>query len=378
MKENLMWFKNFTFFILLSISTFSYSDNWILVTGGSGYIGSSTSLYLAEQNNKVIILDKKAPQGSYLSKVGCLFDSKENKQLNPKNSEVNALNNIFFVQGDYADEALLDKIFTNYKIEAVVHFAGFIEAQASVKDPLSFYENNVVKTITLLKKMLFYKVNKFIFSSSAAVYGNAKEMPIKENCLRMPINPYGQTKCMLEFILEDFVKAYNLQAVALRYFNAAGAMPEYDLGERHENETHLIPILLDCIHNNKEFKIFGDTYKTKDGTCIRDYIHIKDLARAHYLALKYLNENNSIKFEPFNLGSGIGYSVKEIVEIAKKVTNKNLKYSIVGKREGDPDILTCNIEKAQTILNWKPEHSDIQKLISDANSFYVSNYLQKN
>lgn len=344
-----MRFKILLAFILFNINIYSFKT--VLVTGASGYIGSATALYLTKKNYKVVILDKNKLKSDYLSK----------------------LKDVDFIQGDFSDEKILDQIFNKYNIEAVIHFAGFIEVGASVKNPFIYYENNLIKSIILLKKMISYKVDKFIFSSSAAVYGIPKEIPIKENLIKLPISPYGKTKYMLELVLKDFAKAYNIQAVALRYFNAAGALPKYNIGERHENETHLIPLVLNSVYNNLEFNIFGDSYNTKDGTCIRDYIHIKDLSRAHFLALKYLNNNKNIKFKAFNLGTGIGYSVKEIIFQVEKATEKKVKFKVSEKRDGDPDILICDIEKAKKILNFNPKYSSIENIVSDANRFYKDN-----
>jgi len=319
----------------------------ILVTGGAGYIGSHTSFLMKQNGYNVVILDHN------------------------KNNLAHTQSWAKTIEGDYGDEALLHSIFTQYSIDAVMHFAGFIEVGESVKNPLSFYQNNVSKTITLLQVMLAHNIKTFIFSSSCAVYGTPQWIPLTEDHPRDPISPYGKTKYMIEMILEDVHNAHELNFVALRYFNAAGALPEHNLGERHVPETHLIPLLINASYHNKTFKIFGTDYPTEDGTCIRDYLHVLDIAEAHRLALEYLNHGGESGF--FNLGTGTGTSVQQMVDAVQRIIKSEPAIILADRRPGDPAILVANSSHVRNILGWKPNYSNLDNILKTAYDFYILN-----
>ena len=313
----------------------------ILVVGGAGYIGSYMCKYLAKNGYHPIVLDNLVYGHRLAVKWGP------------------------FIEGSMADAKLLDRIFTEYPIAAVMHFAAFCYVGESVEDPGKYYQNNVAATLTLLEEMLDKKVSNFIFSSSCAVYGEPVEIPITEQHPYNPINPYGRSKLMVEKILEDFRAAYGLEYVALRYFNAAGADPEGEIGEEHDPETHLIPLVLKTALGQREtINIFGNDYATKDGTCIRDYIHIDDLAQAHLLALDRLL--NGLPGGQYNLGNGNGYSVKEVIEVARDITSKQIPAKIVERRPGDPAVLIGSSEKAFKELGWKPQFADLNAIVATA------------
>ena len=311
----------------------------ILVTGGAGYIGSHAVHRLVKEGHKVVVYDNMGNGHA------------ENL---PKEA--------ILINGDLSDKAKLDKVFKENKFDAVIHFAGFIEAGESVINPSRFYWNNVVNSLNLLDAMVQNNVKKIIFSSTAALFGFPDQIPITEETRTGPINPYGKTKLVIEYMLEDFDTAYGLKHIALRYFNAAGA--DYGIGEDHKPETHLIPLVLDvALGRRKEIKIFGTDYKTKDGTYIRDYIHVTDLVDAHILALnKLLTENKSDKY---NLGSEKGYSVKEIVEAARKITGHPIPAVETDRRPGDPAILIADSAKIRKELGWKAKH-DLNSIIKSA------------
>ena len=267
-----------------------------------------------------------------------------------------------FIQADISDKNALDKIFKENEIEAVIHFAGFIAVGESVADPKKYYQNNVAATLNLLDCMLSNNVKKIVFSSTCATYGEPKYTPIDEKHSQNPINPYGRTKLMIEQIFEDYKTAYKLKYIALRYFNASGASSDCSIGESHNPETHLIPLVLKAIKDNGTIKVFGTDYDTKDGTCIRDYIHVEDLACAHRLALLNLD-----KFSGFlNVGTGIGTSVKQIINASNEVSGKNCKIEYCKRRDGDAAILLADNKKACEILNWKPNYTDIKDIIQSA------------
>jgi len=313
----------------------------ILVVGGAGYIGSHVNKYLFLKKEKTLVLDNLSSGHREFCQWG------------------------EFVLGDIADEKQLDLIFRIYPITAVMHFSAFLFVGESVEKPLKYWENNVSNTLKLLKKMIENNVKYFIFSSSAAVYGIPKYVPIDEEHPTNPINPYGMTKLTVEKILDDFDKAYGLKYASLRYFNASGADFDCRIGERHNPETHLIPLVLDAAVGQKDYiTIYGTDYNTPDGTCIRDYIHVDDLAEAHFLALNYIMDSNESQI--FNLGNGKGFSVKEIVLIAERVTGKKIHSIYSGRREGDPDILIAGSEKARQLLDWEPRYSEPEVIIESA------------
>jgi len=311
-----------------------------LVVGGAGYIGSHTSWLLHKQGHKVIILDALLHNQKFDHNWATL------------------------IQDDFSNTQTLDKIFSTYKIDTVMHFAAFIEVGESVKKPKEFYNNNVTKTLTLLNSMLEHNVKNFIFSSSCAVYGIPQKLPLEETHPLAPINPYGKNKLAVEFALQDYSAAYKLNYISLRYFNAAGSCYDQGLGEQHVPETHVIPLLLRAALNNKEFSIFGDNYPTTDGSCVRDYIHVLDIAQAHVLADKYLEEH--AQSNVFNLGSQTGYTVKQLVQETEKICNSKIKINIQPQRPGDVPTLVANSAKAQQALRWAPEYSTLENILKSA------------
>lgn len=308
----------------------------ILVTGGAGYIGSHFALSLLERNENVII-----------------FDSLEigHAEIIEKLKECG---NLKFVKGNLKNLEELRGLFLRNKIDSVVHFAAYSQVGESVSNPQKYYYNNVYGTLNLLNAMLEFNVKKIVFSSTAAVYGEPNYIPIDEAHPQKPINPYGNTKLMIETILDDYDRAYGLKSVRLRYFNVAGADSRSRIGEWHEPETHLIPNVLKA-DNNKIFSLYGDDYETKDGTCVRDYINVEDLANAHIKALEYLN--NGGETNCFNLGTNLGNSVKEIFASCEKIKGEKIPLQIAPRRIGDPASLVADNKKAKNILNWTTEHS---------------------
>ena len=307
----------------------------VLVTGGAGYIGCHCVLALLKQGYNVVIFDNLST--GHIETVVTL----------------KKYGNVQFYQGDLLDSNSLNSVFKQKNINDVIHFAALSQVGESVKDPQKYYINNVCGTINLLKAMLENNVKKIVFSSTAATYGEPQYTPIDENHPQNPINPYGQTKLMIERIMDDYDKAYGLHSVRLRYFNVAGADSENRIGELHEPETHLIPnILKSTFSGRKTFEMYGTDYDTKDGTCIRDYINVEDLAEAHILALNYLNNGGKTNF--FNLGTNDGNSVKEVFSACEKITNKKIDVKICPRREGDPAVLVADNSKAKEILNWQP------------------------
>lgn len=305
----------------------------ILVTGDAGYIGSHCVLALLEQDFDVVIYDNLS--------TGHIETVNKLKQYG----------NLSFCQGDLLDEKALNSLFNQYDISAVIHFAAFSQVGESVKNPQKYYINNVCGTLNLLKSMLEHNVKKLVFSSTAATYGEPQYIPIDENHPQNPINTYGQTKLIIEKILDDYDRAYDLKSVRLRYFNVAGADSKSRIGEWHEPETHLIPnILSSTFSNEKIFEMYGSDYDTKDGTCVRDYINIEDLVKAHILALKYLDNSGNTNF--FNLGTKVGNTVKEVFAVCEKVTGKVIPVKQMPKREGDPASLVADNSKAETVLGW--------------------------
>jgi UDP-glucose 4-epimerase len=313
----------------------------ILVVGGAGYIGSHLVKELVE-TKEVIVLDNLSTG---------FKDAVDSRAI--------------FVEGDLGNESDLELVFSKYPIEAVMHFAANSLVGESVVDPLKYYQNNVASTLTLLKVMLKYNVKNFIFSSTAATYGIPNVDIIEEDSPTVPFNPYGQSKLMVEHILADFANAYGLQYVVLRYFNAAGAHLSGEIGEKHDPETHLVPIILQHLLGQREqISVFGDDYDTADGTCIRDYIHVTDLANAHILALDSLLCGTN-KTATYNLGNGLGYSVKEVIETCEKVTGRKANVVIAERRKGDPARLVASSDKIRQALGWEAER-DLEEIIASA------------
>jgi UDP-glucose 4-epimerase len=316
----------------------------VLVTGGAGYIGSHAVLALKEAGYRVVVLDNLVY--GHLDIVETVLD-------------------VEFVHGDISDRPLLDQLFQTYPIDAVIHFAAYAYVGESVTNPAKYYRNNVVGTLTLLEAMVQAEVFKIVFSSTCASYGNPHQIPIPEDHPQSPINPYGMSKLMVEQILEDFDRAYGLRSVRFRYFNAAGADPQGRLGEDHSPETHLIPlILLTALGQREHITVFGTDYKTPDGTCIRDYIHVSDLADAHILGLKYLLDDGETSV--FNLGNGEGFSVKEVITAAREITGLPITVEEGPRRAGDPAILIGSATKARKVLGWDPQYNQIEVILDHA------------
>lgn len=321
----------------------------LLIIGGAGYIGSHMVQRLRSTKNKVTILD------------------------NLSTGFRNVINDTDFIEGDIKDCALLTKIFKDRGIEAVMHFASYMQVSESVKKPDIYYENNVSNTINLLNIMAKNNVRKFIFSSSAAIFGEPEYTPIDESHPKNPINPYGRSKLMVEGILKDYESAFGLKSVCLRYFNAAGADEGGNLGEQHSPETHLIPILLQVASGRRErASVFGTDYPTADGTCIRDYIHVSDLCEAHIAALDYLNKKH--KSQNFNLGNGGGFSVAEVVETVRRISGKPLQIDYEERRPGDPAVLVADSTLAKKMLNWSPCFTQLETIIEHAWNFEKSHF----
>jgi UDP-glucose 4-epimerase len=316
----------------------------VLVTGGAGYIGSHAVLALQKAGYEAIVLDN------------LVYGHREIAEDVLK---------VKLIVGDTSDRALLDELFASHDIAAVMHFAAYAYVGESVSAPDKYYRNNVLGTLTLLEAMLAAKIETFVFSSTCATYGVPECVPITEDAPQRPINPYGKTKLMVEDILEDFDTAYDFRSVRFRYFNAAGADPSGQLGEDHNPETHLIPlVLLTALGKRESISIFGTDYSTPDGTCIRDYIHVSDLADAHVLGLEYLLKGGETA--AFNLGNGNGFSVKEIIDAARSVTEREIKAVECDRRPGDPPMLVGSAAKAKQILGWQPQFNDIREIIAHA------------
>jgi UDP-glucose 4-epimerase len=313
----------------------------VLVVGGAGYIGSHMVWLLGQKGVDVVTLD------------------------NLSSGHRDAVLHGQFVHGDIADRLILDQVFSEHKFDAVMHFASFIQVGESVQDPAKYYQNNVVNTLNLLNAMRAHNVGRFIFSSTAAIFGEPEYSSIDEAHPKHPINPYGWSKLMVEQALADYDRAYGLKSVCLRYFNAAGAHPDSLLGERHDPETHLIPLILQAASGHRQnITVFGRDYKTPDGTCIRDFIHILDLAEAHWLALQYLQADGATT--AFNLGNGNGYSVESVIQAARRVTGKTIPVQEGQRREGDPARLVANADKIKLKLGWQPVYEDLDTIVAHA------------
>jgi UDP-glucose 4-epimerase len=319
----------------------------VLVTGGAGYIGSHTVVELIERGEDVIVVDN-------LSK-----------------GHRKAVGGGKFVKGDLRDDSFLDMLFSENDIESVIHFAADSLVGESVKDPLKYYDNNVAATIKLMARMKGHGVKWLVFSSTAAVYGEPEKIPITESDPTLPKNPYGETKLVVERALEWADGAYGLKFVSLRYFNAAGAHKSGKIGEDHNPETHLIPIIMSvALGKRKEVVIFGSDYDTEDGTCIRDYIHVTDLARAHILALDKLRSGGDSAI--YNLGNGVGFSVKEVIDSAERVTGKKIRQVAGERRQGDPAVLVASSEKITAELGWTPSYIELDSIIETAWKWHSS------
>lgn len=320
----------------------------ILVLGGAGYIGSHAVKMLIDAGESVVVVD------------------------NLETGHIEAVNKAAkFYQIDIRDEQAFDKVFRENKIEAVLHFCANSLVGESVGLPIKYFENNVGGTINVLKLMEKYDVKKIVFSSTAAVYGEPKVVPITEENETLPTNPYGESKLMMEKMFKWADRAHDIRFVSLRYFNVAGADPSGSIGEAHGVETHLIPLILQVPLGQRDFiTVFGDDYPTKDGTCIRDYIHVVDLIDAHLKALAYLRADGLSQI--FNLGSGDGFSVREIIEVARQITGHPIPEKAAARRAGDPSTLIASSEKATTILGWKPKHTQVETIIRDAWAFHKS------
>ncbi|WP_163528583.1 UDP-glucose 4-epimerase GalE [Halobacillus ihumii] len=314
----------------------------VLVCGGAGYIGSHAVAQLLDLNEEVVVVD--------------------NLQKGHREAVVEGA---VFYQGDLRDEAFLNKVFEANDIDSVIHFAADSQVGESVEDPLKYYDNNVYGAVCLLRTMAVHQVKKIVFSSTAAAYGEVEQIPIQETDPTVPTNPYGETKLAVENMLRWAEQAHGIQYVVLRYFNVAGADPNGRIGEDHHPETHLIPIILQVASGKREkISIFGDDYPTKDGTCIRDYIHVTDLVDAHLLAIKRLRGHNSSA--TYNLGNGRGFTVKEVIDAARRITGQDIPAESSPRRAGDPAQLVASSEKAMEDLGWKPKNSGLDHMIQTA------------
>lgn len=314
----------------------------ILVVGGAGYIGSHMVKRLVEQNRDVVVVDNLSTGHRGAVDKG-----------------------VKFYEGDIRDHAFLKEVFDQEAIDTVVHFAAFSIVPESMEKPLKYFDNNTAGMVALLEEMRVHDVKRIIFSSTAATYGVPEKSPIEETDRQAPINPYGESKLMMEKIIKWADQAYGIKFVALRYFNVAGAYPDGSIGEDHGPETHLTPIILQvALGKRDQLQIFGDDYHTPDGTNVRDYVHVLDLADAHILAIDYLKAGNDS--DVFNLGSSTGFSVKEMVEAAREATGEAIPAKIAARRPGDPDSLIAASQKARKILKWNPQYDDVKEIIKTA------------
>lgn len=313
----------------------------VLVTGGAGYIGSHTVAALLEKGEEVIIVDSLATGHRKAVLGGKLY------------------------VGDLRDSDFLDQVFQSHEIDAVIHFAANSLVGESMQQPGKYYHNNVYGTLCLLEKMVAFGVKRIVFSSTAATYGNPERVPIDEMDRTEPTNPYGETKLAMERMIRWFDTAHGIKSISLRYFNAAGAHPEGGIGEDHQPETHLIPLVLQVpLEKREHISIFGDDYETDDGTCIRDYIHVCDLADAHILAMEKLRQGGNSAV--YNLGNGQGFTVKQVIQIAREVTGHPIPSKIEARRPGDPAILVASSERARAELGWNPKYSSLEEMIAHA------------
>jgi UDP-glucose 4-epimerase len=317
------------------------NNNYVLVLGGAGFIGSHVNKKLALAGYPTIVLD------------------------NLSRGSRKAVTHGQFIQADVGDAQVLSQIFRDFPITVVMHFAAFIDVGESVLHPLEYYKNNVVQTLQLLETMIQHNIKKIIFSSTAAIFGNPIEIPVKENHPKLPINPYGRSKLMIETLLQDFDTAYGMKSCCLRYFNAAGGDPDGELKNHKTDESNLIPLALRSLMDAKKgITIFGTDYPSKDGTCIRDYIHVYDLADAHIAAMQQLLEGKPSS--QYNLGNGLGFSVREVLQTIEKVTGKSLNIIEGKRRPGDPPILVADSSKARRELNWIPHYPELETIVEHA------------
>jgi UDP-glucose 4-epimerase len=320
----------------------------ILVTGGAGYIGSFMTRRLLEDNIQVLVVDN--------------LERGHKDAVDPKAT---------FLKGDLRDEAFVKNIFADNKIDGVVHFAAYISMGESMRDPGMYFDNNTNPVRIILEQMHTHAVSSFIFSSTAGVYGNPTVVPIPEDHPKKPTNPYGESKLIVEQMLKWYQMIYGINYAALRYFNAAGASSDGLLGEMHDPETHIIPSIINAAVKGKEFTLFGDDYDTPDGTCVRDYIHVLDLAEAHILALKKIQADKGGYF--YNVGTGVGYSNKEVIEKVKEVSGKNVAIAKGERRPGDAGTLVADSSKITRELGFRPKYSDLDTIVSTAWNFHQKN-----
>ncbi|MFA5894316.1 MAG: UDP-glucose 4-epimerase GalE [Candidatus Shapirobacteria bacterium] len=310
----------------------------ILIVGGAGYIGSHVNKELSRNGYKTIVLDNLSTGSEDSVKWGK------------------------FIKGDLGDTDVLDNVFKNHLIDAVMHFAAYKAVAESMIDPRKYYQNNVINTINLLNVMMRHKIDKFVFSSSAATYGDARYNPVDELHPQLPMNPYGRTKLMIEQVLMDYYHAYGFKSVSFRYFNAVGADRDSEIGERSGAGLNLIPLVFDAVFGRKNsISIFGTNYSTPDGTCVRDYIHVSDLAMAHIKALSFFDSGG--EYDVFNLGNGKGFSVREVIDTTKKITGVDFNVIETDRRAGDSEIVVADSSRAQKVLGWSPEYTDLRKII---------------
>jgi len=321
----------------------------VLVTGGAGYIGSHACKALAEEGYTPVTFDN------------LVYGHRDAVRWGP------------LEEGDILDRSKLDKVIETYRPSAVMHFAAYAYVGESVRDPRRYYRNNVAGTLNLLESVVDHDIQRFVFSSTCAIYGVPNEVPIPESHPQHPINPYGRSKRVIEQMLEDFGAAYGLRSMSLRYFNAAGADPEGMIGEDHDPETHLIPLALDAAAGRRpEVTIFGQDYDTPDGTCIRDYVHVSDLADAHLRALRALESGASTA--AYNLGTGVGHSVKEVIQVVRDVTGRHIREVAGARRPGDPPRLISDPGSVGRALGWSPRHSDLPTMIQSAWNWYQARF----
>jgi len=329
------------------------NDTYIFVTGGAGYIGSHTVSELLHKGYNVVVYDNL---------------SEGYREFIPDNAQ--------FVKGNILDEDRLSQVFKQYPIDTVIHFAGFISMGESMENPWKYFNNNVFGTLCLLKCMQVHGIRKFVFSSSAGVHGNPEKIPIEEEDRTAPTNPYGESKLMVENCLKWYDVCHGLKSISIRYFNASGAAPDTSLGEAHRIESHIIPLaILTALGKRDSFKLFGTDYQTPDGTCVRDYIHVLDLAEAHILAIEALDTKS--KSDIFNAGTGRGYSNKEILDMVMKVSGRDFRVDLSPRRPGDADIVVASPKKIMKTFGWKPKHSDLENIIRSAFNWHTSEQYKK-